>query len=497
VNPADLHALFASVAGRAPETLAVAADGSTHGYADVLADAAALARSWSTPRGGDPLVVEVDAALSPYEAVCHLLGGWALDATVAFLPAGEGGRPVAAPADVRPIAEVWPDDADWLARRRCCLVVPTSGTAGEPKLIAHNAEGLLRGLLGTVALQAEVLGQPSPTTRGSIDTILAEVGELQQHPLGLAFFSAMPPSTIAGITLLMRALLTGERLVVRSSFAADLVLGDWRDFGVTSASLAPFMAQQVVRHLRGRPADLPSLSMVGVGGGPASATLLRELEAATGAVTASGYGSTELGGAAIVGRFTDPPEVRWGTVGRPVPGVIATLRSDTDTDTETETDAAAGEDNPAGELVIESPAQLLGVIGVGPQTAPALATGDLATIDADGNVRLAGRTSAFILRGGRRIDPVAIEDAIRSVPGAVDASVLGVPSRIPGEEDVLAVVEADPDPELTSRIRRTCLDRLPPWSQPRRVAYVDRLPRTADGFVQRHRLRDLAERGRL
>ena len=124
-----------------------------------------------------------------------------------------------------------------------------------------------------------------------------------------------------------------------------------------------------------------------------------------------------------------------------------------------------------------------------------LDTGDLGSRDDDGNLRLRGRADHMILRGARRVDPALIETALETHDAVDRAAVTGVPSRLAGEQDVVALV-VPRTPTGAADLRKHVHRELGPQLTPQRVLFVDRLPLTPDGAVRRHLLGPLAaERG--
>jgi acyl-coenzyme A synthetase/AMP-(fatty) acid ligase len=235
-----------------------------------------------------------------------------------------------------------------------------------------------------------------------------------------------------------------------------------------------------VRQVRHAQARIDGLLHVGLGGAHVPADLAVEAEQRLGCLVTIGYGSTETGGAVAMGDPLAPMDVRAATVGRPLASVEVRLDP--------------GPDDPGpGRLRCRTPSAMLGLVDGGHvHAAPEwLDTGDLATQDPDGNLRLHGRADHTILRGARRVDPALIESALETHDAVERAAVTGVPSRVAGEQDVVALVVArvpTPAADLRRHVRR----ELGPPLTPQRVMFVDALPLTPDGAVRRHLLGELA-----
>jgi acyl-CoA synthetase (AMP-forming)/AMP-acid ligase II len=121
-------------------------------------------------------------------------------------------------------------------------------------------------------------------------------------------------------------------------------------------------------------------------------------------------------------------------------------------------------------------------------------TGDLGIEDADGFIRLTGRTKDLIIRGGVNIAPAEIDEVLLRHPGILEAAAVGVPDSIYGEEVVCYVV-AKPAPGADAgvteaAVRAHCEAWLPPPKMPKRVFVVPDLPKSDRGKVLRDRLRE-------
>ena len=117
-------------------------------------------------------------------------------------------------------------------------------------------------------------------------------------------------------------------------------------------------------------------------------------------------------------------------------------------------------------------------------------TGDLGKIDRNGYVHILGRGKDLVISGGFNVYPKEIESEIDAMPGVVEAAVIGVPHADFGE-GVTAVVVCDKGAEVDEAAVLGALDgRLAKFKMPKRVVFVDELPRNAMGKVQKNILRD-------
>ncbi|MEF2546722.1 malonyl-CoA synthase [Aurantimonas sp. E1-2-R+4] len=219
------------------------------------------------------------------------------------------------------------------------------------------------------------------------------------------------------------------------------------------------------------------------GSAPLLAETHKAFEERTGLRILERYGMTETN------MSTSNPydgDRRAGTVGFPLPGV--TLRI---------VDAETGEALPNGEIgVIEvkGPNVFSGYWQMPEKTAAEFRddgffiTGDLGMIDADGYVTIVGRGKDLVISGGFNIYPKEVELALDELPGVVESAVIGVPHPDFGEGVVGVVVGASglKEEELTGALK----ERLARFKQPKRIVFVDELPRNTMGKVQKNVLRD-------
>ncbi|MBI4998926.1 MAG: acyl--CoA ligase [Rhodocyclales bacterium] len=126
-----------------------------------------------------------------------------------------------------------------------------------------------------------------------------------------------------------------------------------------------------------------------------------------------------------------------------------------------------------------------------PDGTPALYTGDIFRSDADGYLYFVSRSDDIIKSRGEKVSPVEVEHAICGLPGVIDAAVVGVPDELLGEA-VQAYVRIATGVQLTERdVIRHCLATLESFMAPKRVVFVEELPVTDSGKVQRSGLRNL------
>ncbi|MBX9710739.1 MAG: malonyl-CoA synthase [Xanthobacteraceae bacterium] len=221
------------------------------------------------------------------------------------------------------------------------------------------------------------------------------------------------------------------------------------------------------------------------GSAPLLAETHREWSARTGHAVLERYGMTETN------MNTSNPydgERVPGAVGFPLPGVLARV-----TDPETGKELARDE---IGMIEVRGPNVFKGYWRMPEKTEAEFRkdgffiTGDLGKIDSKGYVHIVGRGKDLVISGGFNVYPKEIESEIDAIPGVIESAVIGVPHADFGE-GVTAVVVCDKAAKLSEASVLGALDgRLAKFKLPKRVLFVDELPRNTMGKVQKNVLRD-------
>src|SRR4051794_14071070 len=202
------------------------------------------------------------------------------------------------------------------------------------------------------------------------------------------------------------------------------------------------------------------------------------------------YGMTETSPVSTQTGADDDVEHRTGTVGRVHPHVEVKI-----------VDPANGECVPAGEpgeLCTRGYSVMLGYWDEPDKTAEAIDragwmhTGDLATMDDDGYVKIVGRSKDMIIRGGENVYPREIEEFLYGHPDVSDVQVVGVPDERFGEELAAFVIARDGCALDTDLVREYCQGKIAHYKVPRYVIVVDEFPMTVTGKIQKFKLREAA-----
>ncbi|MBV9941461.1 MAG: AMP-binding protein, partial [Solirubrobacterales bacterium] len=202
------------------------------------------------------------------------------------------------------------------------------------------------------------------------------------------------------------------------------------------------------------------------------------------------FGMTETSPVTTQVRCEDSLENRCGTVGEVAPHVEIKI-----------VDPATGRTLPRGEpgeFLARGYVVMRGYWNDAERTADAIDrqrwmhTGDLATIDEQGYIRIVGRIKDMVIRGGENVYPREIEEFLYAHPAIADVQVIGVPDERYGEE-LMAWVVLRPGASLSEEeVKEFCKGQIAHFKIPRYVKFVDSFPMTVTGKVQKFKMREVA-----
>jgi acetyl-CoA synthetase len=346
----------------------------------------------------------------------------------------------------------------------------TSGTTGDPKGVVIP----VRALAAFVAY--------------------AEFGlDLTAHDV---FWNAADPGWAYGLYYAICApLALGRRsLLLHAPFTPALTYDVLERFGVTNFAAAPTV-YRALRNDASAAKETPALRHASSAGEPLNADIVTWARDALGTPVHDHYGQTELGMVAINAHapgLTAP--LRPGSMGRAMPGfTLAVLRPDA---------ATIAEPGELGRVAVDlhaSPLMWFEAYADAPErTAERFVgdrwylTGDAGHMDADGYVFFSARDDDVIIMAGYRIGPFEIESVLLEHAAVAEAAVVGVPDEIRGEVVVAFVVvsaDAVASDALAADLQRHVKERYAAHAYPRTVTFVNALPKTPSGKVQRYLLR--------
>jgi acyl-CoA synthetase (AMP-forming)/AMP-acid ligase II len=283
----------------------------------------------------------------------------------------------------------------------------------------------------------------------------------------------------------------GATIVLHGSFDAAAILRSIGSERVTAVHLAPIMVQRLLDSPELAAADKSRLRCIHYASAPMPVPTLRRAIAAFGPILTQIYGMTEC----IVASLLTPVQhnlegseaemKRLASAGQAFLGCsIRIIRPDG-------AEAATGE---VGEILIRSPGIMNGYWNNPTATSSTLRggwmhTGDLGYLDADNFVFVVDRKKDMIISGGENIYSWEVEEALRSHPSVAEAAVIGVPDAEWGESVKAFVVRRYGERASAEELIKHCRSLIASYKKPRTVDFVDALPRSFNGKIDKKALR--------
>ncbi|MFQ5615098.1 MAG: AMP-binding protein [Anaerolineales bacterium] len=302
------------------------------------------------------------------------------------------------------------------------------------------------------------------------------------------FLGAAPFTNAFGLSpTILACTIAGAQLVCLPRYNPGDALKLVEETGVTVHHGVPTMFTLELNHPDFKPERCASVRTGIMSGAPCPPELVRRVRQEMSCNLLLAYGLTEASPSVTMTRLEDGPVTAVETVGRPHKGVeLKVIGPDGET-------LPHGEE---GELCVRGPNVMLGYWDDPETTARVLDaegwlhTGDQATIDPDGPVRIVGRKDSVINRGGFKIYPAPVEMVLRSHPDVKDAAVVGVPDLIYGELSFVCVVRRPGSGVTGEELLVHARDHLADYAVPNRVLFFDALPSLGSGPVRRNYLRE-------
>ncbi len=359
---------------------------------------------------------------------------------------------------------------EWCEPNDNAFILYTSGTTGSPKgaMLSHH----------NIAKNAEQVTEVLHTTEEDV------------FLLGVPFFHCF--GCVMGIA---GAITWGAAIVPMQVFKAAEALEWVERFGVSVLYGVPTMFVLELEENRkgkkdGSPYDVSTLRTGIMAGAPCPIEVMKGAMDELGCNASIAYGLTEASPVITMTRFDDSIERRVETVGRPLDGIEVKIADDDHNPVPT------GE---MGELACRGYNVMLGYYRAPKETAETidadgwLYSGDLATIDDEGYVRIVGRKKDMLICGGFNVYPAEIEEYLFAHPKVQNVSVIGVDDDVFGEVVAAYIIPREGVNIDPQEIVDYCVGEIANFKVPRYVEIVDGFPMTQSGKIQKFRLRELAK----
>ncbi len=338
----------------------------------------------------------------------------------------------------------------------------TSGTTGEPKGVMHSSNTMLSNL----AYFGERLGL-------GVDDVIHMPSPLA-HQLGFMYGIVLP-------------VMLGGTAILQDIFSAPEMARQIRDEGATFTMGATPFLNDLTEHVAASGQDTPSLRVFVSAGAPIPRALVAKARQTLGAAIISAWGMSE-NGAVTTTRLDDGEEKATTTDGCPLPGIELRILD------------ANGVSVPfgqEGQLQVRGCSNFIGYLKR-PELNPNdpdgwFDTGDLARMDTDGYIRIAGRSKDIIIRGGENIPVVEVEGLLFRHPAVAEVAIVGFPDPRLGER-ACAFIRLREGESLTLADITHYLGehRMARQYMPEKLELVSELPRTPSGKIQKFKLRETA-----
>jgi long-chain acyl-CoA synthetase len=362
-------------------------------------------------------------------------------------------------AEQQPVEE--PVERD---EQETAVILYTSGTTGQPK----GAELTHPNLRKNCSISARTLGQFTHE-----DVLLG----------------ALPLFHTFGQTCTMNcAVLVGATVTMIPRFDPEKALEIIERDRVTVFQGVPTMYNAMLHANRADSTDVSTLRLCMSGGAAIPVELIRAFEEKFDCPILEGYGLSET---SPVASFNHPDrERKAGSIGTPIEGVEMQVWGD---------DGSELPPGEVGEIVIRGHNVMKGYWSRPDATAESIdssgwfRSGDMAKVDEDGYFFIVDRKKDLIIRGGYNVYPREVEEILYEHPAVQEAAVVGIPDDSLGEEVAAAVVLKQGESADASEIKAYVRDQLAAYKYPRKVWFVDELPKGPTGKILKREIEAPAE----
>jgi len=310
--------------------------------------------------------------------------------------------------------------------------------------------------------------------------------------------------------LLGTGLYEGCRMVMQAQPEAVPMLEAVEEYEITKFAGVPAMYTMMFREYRENPEkyDLSSLDDVTCAAAPLAESVRREIQEAWDVPMVEGWGMTETAPAGTVEPAIGVRKEA-GCVGPALQNIELKIVDPDTRETKVEPGDVSPLPNPdldfddresvTGEIAIRGPNVFEGYYNRPEKTNDVFDdegffyTADIARVDEDGYFWIVDRADDMIIAGGENIYPAEVENALYEHPEVAEAAVVAAPHEVKGEAPVAFVVLEEGSALAEQELRKFTLDHVATYAHPRRIFFVDELPRSATQKVQRFKLEEEAE----
>lgn len=341
-------------------------------------------------------------------------------------------------------------------------IIFTSGTTGTPKGVMHTHNTRCRSALGTatsIGLKAD-------------DVWLIMVPLSHTTALVNAFYASV---------------IKGSCQVLLETWNVEEAMKEITRNRVTLPVGVPTMPIMMLQRPDFDQYDFSSVRAMVLAGAPLPIEVARQIIQKMGCYVTSAYGMTETAMSNIT-RLDDPMEVVCETVGKPQPGMEHKV---VDEKRRIVPIGVKGEACARGQNVCigyfrdpERTAQTIDDRGW-------IYSGDLSTMDENGNLRIVGRIKDIIVRGGENISPTEIEDILYTLPKVAQVSVVAIPDERLGEKTCACIIPKSGELITQEEVKAFFKDKVAHFKIPDRVELLAEFPTTPSGKIKKNVLREM------
>ena len=366
----------------------------------------------------------------------------------------------------------------------------TAGTTGKPKGVMHTHYSLY---INAFSFYEYILIHRPVTLRQisqSIDPKTLKPIKSAQCVTGVnrttVSLGVLPLSHSYGIAFSNTGYFVGVKTIVLKWWNVEEALKSIQTFRVTHMAAVPTMYIQMLDCPDLDKYDLSSLEDCNSGGAALPVEVALRWKQKTGVDIREGWGLTESG-AITTGQPADLPP-KYGSVGKCILKCNTIKVFDNNS-----RELPPGQQ---GEIVVKGPTSMKGYWNLPEDTAQTikdgwLYTGDIGYMDEEGYIYITDRKKDIIIRGGENVSPREVEEILCQHPKVVEAGITGIPDKVYGEEIKAFVVLKPGEQASEEEIIAFCKERLPNFKIPKKVQFMESLPKNLLGKVLRAELRNL------